>query len=329
MRALRIAIRTLMRRPSFAAITVLALTLGLGGTAAIYTPVDEVVLDPLPYPEPERLVAVDHPAPTWGERHWGLSEAGWFAFLDSNRTLDGLAVYERGDAVLGGMGRGRTGAAGRGEHQPVGRPGHRARRGATPAAGGPGVGCGRGCAEPQLLAAPFRWRHRCGGPALELEGYPLDVVGIVEPGVALEAAESDLRRILATFEETLPEAYWSGFIEGAGLWGAPRNMTLVVRTHGVPPTSVAGSVWGWPCRRHGMAGPRVRGVRVVGASRWGLARPARHPPTSSTCQPPRRIRARGRDLPWAREKVRYRGDHAATDPGWGVRGETTPRAPGA
>ena len=55
---LRFAIRQMIKRPGFAIISVLTLTLGIGANAAIFSVLDAVVLSPLRYPEPERLIRV-------------------------------------------------------------------------------------------------------------------------------------------------------------------------------------------------------------------------------------------------------------------------------
>ncbi|HEU5238303.1 MAG TPA: permease prefix domain 1-containing protein, partial [Pyrinomonadaceae bacterium] len=53
---LRYASRTLIKRPAFAAVVILVLALGIGATSAIFTVVNAVLLRPLPYPEPDRLL---------------------------------------------------------------------------------------------------------------------------------------------------------------------------------------------------------------------------------------------------------------------------------
>lgn len=56
---LRFSVRSLLRSRSFAATTVLSLGLGIGATTAIYSLVDQVILDTLPVREPDRLVLID------------------------------------------------------------------------------------------------------------------------------------------------------------------------------------------------------------------------------------------------------------------------------
>ena len=60
---LRLAARGLLRRPGFAAAAVLTLALGIGANIAIFTVVNAVLIQPLPYPESDRIVSIEHHAP--------------------------------------------------------------------------------------------------------------------------------------------------------------------------------------------------------------------------------------------------------------------------
>src|SRR5438552_10479348 len=55
---LRYAARTLVKTPAFLLVSVLTLALGIGGNIAIFTLVQAVLLQPLPFPQPERLVRI-------------------------------------------------------------------------------------------------------------------------------------------------------------------------------------------------------------------------------------------------------------------------------
>ena len=52
------AVRTLLRNPGFALVAILTLAVGIGGTTAVYSAVDAVLLQPLPYQQPGQLVRV-------------------------------------------------------------------------------------------------------------------------------------------------------------------------------------------------------------------------------------------------------------------------------
>lgn len=96
-----VAFRGLRRAPGFAAVAVFTLALGLGGSAAIYTLLDRVVLDPLPYPDSDRLVRLENQVPGVGpDEVWSLSTAQWVFFDDHARTLSSVGLYRTGGANI-------------------------------------------------------------------------------------------------------------------------------------------------------------------------------------------------------------------------------------
>lgn len=93
-RDLRYAMRRLMRSPGFTIICVLILAIGIGATTAIFSLVNTVLLKPLPFPQPERLMWVsmqDHSLP--GAAPESLSYPDYFDWRAQSHTLDGIASY--------------------------------------------------------------------------------------------------------------------------------------------------------------------------------------------------------------------------------------------
>ncbi len=101
-RDMRHGARRLRRSPGFALAAVLTLTLGVGGTAAMLALVKGVVVDPLPYPEAERLVAVQHRAEGAGLPLMGVSLGTYVHYRERSRSFDEMTLYVTGSfAVLG------------------------------------------------------------------------------------------------------------------------------------------------------------------------------------------------------------------------------------
>jgi predicted permease len=95
-RELRQGARSLARTPAFSLVALATLALGLGATAAIFAVLDAIVLRPLPYPAPDRLVSIVHPVSgkaVNSDKPWGVSPAGYFYFRREARTLASSGIY--------------------------------------------------------------------------------------------------------------------------------------------------------------------------------------------------------------------------------------------
>jgi putative ABC transport system permease protein len=174
------AARMFRSQPGFTATVVFTLGIGIGATTAIFTVVNGVLVRPLPFPDPDRLVSITE---TLGDRPNPFTYTGDFAaFRDYNRSLGQIAGYmffaanlTRGDLaerITGGLATRSffelTGV------QPV------LGRNFLPdedAPGGPAV---------VILSDSF-WRTRCGanpsiiGQSLMLDGQSYEVVGVLPP----------------------------------------------------------------------------------------------------------------------------------------------------
>ncbi|HXE79884.1 MAG TPA: ABC transporter permease [Vicinamibacterales bacterium] len=105
---LRYAFRSLWRDRAFAATTIVTLGLAIGANAAIFTVVHSVLLRPLPYPEPDRLVVTFESFPGAGVERAGTSIPNYFDQRAITEVFESFALYQvsghrvgRGEAAQG------------------------------------------------------------------------------------------------------------------------------------------------------------------------------------------------------------------------------------
>jgi hypothetical protein len=89
---LRLAARTLARSPGFTVYALLALALGIGANTAIFTVIDGVLLRPLPYPHPDRIVVLNRLYK--GNWYGGLSAAKYRFWKEHGRSFEAAAAVD-------------------------------------------------------------------------------------------------------------------------------------------------------------------------------------------------------------------------------------------
>jgi putative ABC transport system permease protein len=101
---LRYAARQLRKSAGFTAVAVITLALGIGANTAVFSVVDAVMLRPLPYYQPERMIAADSAnsrVPVSGT----LSYPDFFDWRSQNHTLEHLVCYHDTSVTLTGLDR--------------------------------------------------------------------------------------------------------------------------------------------------------------------------------------------------------------------------------
>ncbi len=99
---LRYGLRMLAKNPGFTAVAVLTLALGIGANTAIFTVVNSVLLQPLPYPHPEQLFLIQSGTPDGG--FGPLSDVEYMEYEKQSRAFEHLAAFSAGIANLTGVG---------------------------------------------------------------------------------------------------------------------------------------------------------------------------------------------------------------------------------
>jgi putative ABC transport system permease protein len=105
---LRYSLRVLLKSPGFAAVAIIVLALGIGANTAIFSVVNAVLLRPLPYKDPGKLVQVWHVPPPKsfpGMTQFAVSAANYLDWRDQNHVFEQLAIYSYANLNLSGRGQ--------------------------------------------------------------------------------------------------------------------------------------------------------------------------------------------------------------------------------
>jgi len=190
---LRHAARHLARAPFFTAVAVATLGMGIGASTAIFSVVNGVLLEPLPYPHAERLVDLSWEAPGLGFPRVPQSPAMYFTARSDSETLEDLAVWTSGTAEVTGL------------EEPQVVPGMAVTESLFSLLGArPATGRLLGAAD-DAPHAPFTvilgygyWQRAFGGDpgvvgrTLTVNGDPAEVVGVAPRDFSLDGSSPDL-----------------------------------------------------------------------------------------------------------------------------------------
>jgi predicted permease len=236
-------LRRLRRAPLFSAIALITLAVAVGANTVIFSVVNGVLLKPLSYPNPDRLIAVDHSSQQMGFKKMGIAPSMYFVYRGQNTTLADIGAYDDDELDVTG--------AGAPEHVRV----LDVTDGTLPLLGvGPALGRlftrqddAPGAAQTVVLTYPY-WQQRFGGASsvigssITAGGVPREIVGVLpqtfhfldqkdpslilpiqwdratttlgsfnwnaiarlKPGVSVQQATADLERLLPVVTRTFP-----------------------------------------------------------------------------------------------------------------------------
>jgi putative ABC transport system permease protein len=189
---IRFGLRTLVRRRALTAVVLIALALGIGANTAIFSVVNGLLLNPLPYPEPDRLAMV------WmNNTRMKIDEdihsfPNYKDYKDQNQSFEQLAAYSPRSANLTGEGEPVRvmGVAGTSELLPMFGVRPHLGRNFTAEEDQPG-------ASGVVLLGYGLWRGRFGadpeivGKTVSLSGVPRTVIGVMPAGFAFPTKETE------------------------------------------------------------------------------------------------------------------------------------------
>ena len=237
---IRFAMRSLLKRPVFTAIAVITLALGIGANSAIFSVVNAVLLRPLPFKDPDRLMMVWERRANSGRANLPLSGHEYQAFKERAASFEALTMFQpnafnltgKGDPLMVDVGEVSTEYfAVVGVPPLLGRtfaPEEDANGGAKIVVLGHKLWSQRFASDPNVVNQTIRLNDQSYTvigvmPALELVPdvlVPMDmrgelrkvgkhshqIIGRLKPGVTLEQAQAELAHVAQQIEQEFPDA---------------------------------------------------------------------------------------------------------------------------
>jgi putative ABC transport system permease protein len=99
---IRYAFRSLIKNPIFSLVAAFTIAMGIGANVVVFTLVERILLNPLPFNDPDRIVRMVQSYPEMGLPTWGLSPAGFTAYKNGQHSYDAFAAYQNSGAILTG-----------------------------------------------------------------------------------------------------------------------------------------------------------------------------------------------------------------------------------
>jgi putative ABC transport system permease protein len=207
---LRYGVRTLRKNPGFATVAVLTLAIGIGANTAIFSFVNGVLLKPLPYGEPERIVRVLEKPPGGGRN--GISTLNYLDWQKDNTVFEYMAAQTGGSVTLTGLNEPIQLRGARVSPHYFDIFGIKAVLGRTFAANEDQLG-----QERVAVLSHALWDSQFGadpnviGRSITLDGAPYTVVGVLPPGGAFDRAFAQIWRPLAFEPQNMTRNFhWFG-----------------------------------------------------------------------------------------------------------------------
>ena len=190
---LRQCVRSLVRAPAFTIAAILTLALGIGATTAMFSVVNAVILEPLRFTDPGRLVRLFQSSPSRGLDFFSVSVPNYLDWKTQSRSFVGLASWERQREVTA-----ESGSAAQVVLASRVEPSLFDVLGVSPSAGRLFATRAADSDETSAVISYALWQRLFGGAAsalgatVQLDGVPYGVVGVLPSGFDLTGNPAEI-----------------------------------------------------------------------------------------------------------------------------------------